>query len=50
MTAPTTKIKDMEEQASYHVDYIASPEGPATDPDPDIVAYNECKIAIHMAE
>lgn len=38
----------MEEQAPYHVAYIASPDNPTTDP--DIVAYNECKIAIHMAE
>lgn len=48
MTAPTIKITDMEEQTPYHVAYIASAEEPATDP--DIVAYNECKIAIHMAE
>lgn len=48
MTAPTIKSTDMEEQASYHVAYIGSAEEPATDP--DIVAYNECKIAIHMAE
>lgn len=48
MTAPTIKSTDMEEQAPYHVAYIASPEESATDP--DIVAYNECKIAIHMAE
>lgn len=34
--------------APYGVAYIASPEEPATDP--DIVAYNECKIAIHMAK
>lgn len=38
----------MEEQAPYHVAYIASPEEPSTDP--DVVAYNECKVAIHMAE
>lgn len=38
----------MEEMAPYGVAYIASPEESTTDP--DIVAYNECKVAIHMAE
>lgn len=49
MTAPTIKSTGMEEQAPYHVAYIASPEEP-TSTDPDVIAYNECKIAIHMAE
>ena len=39
----------MEEMAPYGVAYIASPEEP-TSTDPDVIAYNECKIAIHMAE
>ena len=38
----------MEDQAPYHVAYIASPDNPTIDP--DVVALNECKIAIHMAE
>lgn len=38
----------MEEMAPYGVAYIASPEESTTDP--DVVAYNECKVAIHMAE
>lgn len=40
----------MEEMAPYGVAYIASPEASTTATDPDIVAYNECKVAIHMAE
>lgn len=38
----------MEEMTPYGVAYIASPEESTTDP--DVVAYNECKVAIHMAE
>lgn len=38
----------MEEMAHYGVAYIASPE--ASTAATDVVAYNECKVAIHMAE
>lgn len=36
-----------EDAKRYEVAYIASPE---PEIDPDVAAYNECKITIHMAE